>query len=342
MSFSFIYANPSPPQVVSEVWFAENGHFMMELSSSSPSSYPVFDMSDIYLNTHNWLSHIPLSGSIVFGGGVVVDITALIPEMVFNPEDDTLEIYYYSSGQLYFSNSIQWGEDFNTHNINAPNPGQSLVFCHTFNGYEVFKEEPPTPGSHPYTALARDTLRVIVTDQYGNPISGAPVFLSINMRPWVPNSYRVTDADGVLADTLYAGKCLVRVKHPQTNTIIFEQTYWLEPNQTTTIPIQISMTGVNDNTAPALSATELKAYPSPFNLSKHEMITFQYDSKTKLLSKSYIKIYDAKGRFVCQIPMSDKVTASWKPDKDISSGMYFARLISGNRIVDTTTFIVIK
>jgi hypothetical protein len=331
-------ANPVIPQIVSEMWFDESGHLMVEFCSS----YYYFNsvpFSDMYIVHGGSEFSIPQAGGVGYNYPQVLDLTALVPELNLDPLSDTLWVQFdYQDGWGGYS-YISWGDDFG-YSAQAPQPGESLVLCHTFFGYTPVKDNPPTPGTNPFQALARDTLRVVVTDQSGNPLPDVPVYCS-NPGNGFPPYTNYTDANGVFADTVYAGKTFIRVTHPQSNVPVSEQYYWLEPNAATVIPITIYTTAPADEVLP-VARPGLKAYPVPFNKQTAEAITFRYEGVIKLQKGSYIRLYDMKGRFVTQIGMSAKGEAHWQPDTGISSGTYFARLISGNRIMDTATLTVTK
>jgi hypothetical protein len=337
-----MFANPIPTSILSEVWFAENGHMMMEFNANWYTTVYTTDLAIVHDDIPQALTGTPMLIPTNYGPGLVVDISEMIPFMDFNPEEDSIGIIYTQGLDVMHINSLKWGNSPD-HDINPPLPGQSmaLVLTHDldyFSYLEWVKEEPPTPGTNAYQAFSRDTLRVVVTNQLGQPVPNAPIYPYLQAQH--PIAY--TDANGVFCDTLLAGRYNLIVKHPTTNAVVMDSTFWLEPNQTTTIPVQITVTANDDQIAPMVPKTGLTAYPSPCNLAKNTTVSFEYKGDAKLIKKGMVKIYDTKGRFVCQQLMSSKGTASWMPDRSISSGMYFARLISGNRIMDTTTITIMK
>ncbi len=336
---SVLCANPTSPIVVSEIWFAENGHCMIEICPQALFDYItgfVFKNGDI---------QVVLPESFVFpsqGEVAIIDVNEIMPDLNFNPTGDTLEVLGQVTEENFFTiDIVKWGTDFINY-LSPLQPGQSIVHYIAYDPGGAMtgwcKDAPPTPGTSPNAAVARDTIKIIITDQFGNPVPEIPIFYSDDY--FAPKGH--TDASGTYTEVRFADRFHCVVRYPHTYVLIQNQTYWLEPNQNLTIPIQINVTANEDNTAPFLPKAGLKAYPSPFNSICNETISFQYDGSTKLHGQSIIKLYDTKGRYVCQIPMSVTGLTSWKPDSNIGSGIYFARLINGNRVLDTKSITLIK
>lgn len=328
-----LYSNPITAEIVSEFWFSNEGHLMMEFCMNYNYNDQPVNLSDIHLVNDAMDVTIPLAGA-VSAYPYVVDVSSLIPGFTLNPEVDTLLVYFDNSSGFAGSTYYRWG-NCPYSRISSISPGQSAVRVHTSDGFVLAKDEPPTPGASPYSPIARDTLIIMVTNQFGEPMSGVPVLLY--------NLYytNYTDINGIFTVTTWASRCGIIVRHPQTNEIVYQQSHILEPNETTVIPVTISITANEDELIP-VPIKGLHVYPSPFNHNTADAITFKYDGETKLSRDTYFRLYDTKGRFILQIPMDIKGMASWKPASDIASGLYFARLISGNRIVDSTPISIIK
>ncbi len=325
-------ANPSagPVSIVSELWFNEAGHTMVEfaLFNSPPIRLQAFS-----LRHGDFQQNIPLNTIMTESSPpIVVDITELFPELVLNPEADSLWIYKYSN----VHNKLKWGNSFSCY-INSIEPGQSIAYNYADYELTLCKEEPPTPGSNAYQVNARTVVTVVVTDQNNNPVPGVPI---MNNSTGLYSNF--TDSNGIFMDIVPAKCYNLNVIHPLTEETIYQNQFWLDTNAELIIPIRINYTANEDNTAPVLPKKGLLAFPTPFNFISNETISFQYDGSSKPHGQSIIKLYDTKGRYVCQIPISAKGIASWKPDRNIGSGIYFARLISGNRILDTATITIIK
>ncbi len=340
MSAVALLANPVPYNVLSEMSFADNGDLILGLSSNAPYNY--LQLQNIYIGHNGSSQQLPLTGYLSYLGETHFNVRTLMPDMVFNPLQDSLEIKYdFGDGNPATMTFVKWGNDF-TCDINPLSSVQSYVFCYKNFNYTPFKENPPTPGTSPYHVLSRDTLKVFITDQNGNPVPNARVFSSLSHDLWLGFNYSLSDNNGAFIDTVYAGKCEIKVWNPQTDDLIYDQYYFLEPNVSTTMQVQINMTGNSDHIIPPVTRERLKVFPSPYNVNHSDAVLFAYDGKIKPGKGNYIKIYDAKGRYVSSVPISAKGTASWKPDNRIVSGIYFARLISENRILDTTTISILK
>ncbi len=338
--FSALLANPWSTAVLSEVWFADNGHLFVELYT--PPVY-ITNYNQVQIAHGDTIACVTDSVEINFNNNIpyVVDVSELEPGLIFDPAGDTLRIRMPMGTEYYEMDGVSWG--YGQYEIRPPLPGQSLVKAHPdyFTAMDIgwFKDEPPTPGLYPYNTVARDTIVILVTNTDGIPLQHFPLYLS--------DVYYIcgyTNSSGIFVDTLKAGRLPVRLKHPDNNTVLYNQCFWLEPNETTFIPIEIDYqpTLNNDENVPPITEKGLRAYPTPCNLKTAKYLTFAFDGNTKLNINSHLKIYDTKGRYICRIPMSAKGTACWKPSRDISSGIYFARLINGNRILDTIPLTIVK
>ncbi len=337
-----LFSNPIMPMLMSEVWFADNGHFMVEFY---PDGIVYFDVQVYLSNGEESLPILYDFTTAPYDSVIVIDVSEMMPDLAFNPLEDELLLQFQSGTSLYSIEGLSWGNSF-SNTINPPLSGQSLVQFWDFHPlsmdyhYTWYKDEPPTPNlavQWGLTMNARDTLCITITDQNNNPVINLPIYWRDNELP-----YGYTNSSGVFADTVLAGRWQILLKNPLNSNIVFNQSYWLEPNECTDINIQISITGNSGETTPAVVPKGLKAYPSPFNQQTADAITFKYEGETKLSRDTYIRLYDTKGRFIQQIQMSNKGTTTWKPSAEIGSGHYFARLISGNRILDTTTISIIK
>lgn len=332
-----LLSNPIMPMVMSEVWFTDSGHCMVEfypwILTISADTVLFFINGDVQEPFYYNFSALPQDSVLV------VDITEEIPNISFNQAEDGMSIGIPSTSGLFVLEGFSWGDSFNN-SINPPLPGQSMVqgynnYYDEFQHWAWYKSQSPTPGCT--GGIDIDTVIVVVTNQFGEPVPKVPIY-DYNEFAYSDS----TDFDGKFTTTMLAGRYKLKVLHPESNIVVHDQLYWLEPNQTTTIPIQINLTANEDNTAPVMPKTGLKAYPSPFNIKTADAVSFQYNGSSKLRGESVIRIYDIKGRYISSVSMSAKGTASWKPNRDIGSGIYFARLISGNRILDTATISIIK
>lgn len=334
-----VMANPIVQEnsVISELWFADNGHLFIEFYLQLLTS---LNINELVIQHGSNIAYIPYSCTLHnYGTPVVLDITELLPDMILNPIEDIIIIKYFYEGQWITMNLLRWGNG-STAQMSPLLQGQSIVNYYMNWQNRWCKDSPPTPGYSPCYPLARDTLTVIITDQSNNPLPNITIYTDAPEIGLV--SIGVTDSLGIYKRTLISKEFYLAVKHPQTDAIIYQNNLWLEPNQTTLIPIQINMTANEDEIVSMVPDTGLKAFPTPFNYLTNEAVSFEYNGDSRLRGQSIIKLYDAKGRYVTSVSVSAKGTASWKPNRDIGSGIYFARLINSNRIIETTNFSVIK
>lgn len=334
-----------PPRFLSELWFAENGHLMAEFAAydlpvgDSVRIYLVHDFQNMY---DEWFYQIPSDAKMLdiavptFENPQVVDITELLPELVFDIEEDSVCLAlaaYPISGyyHTYWNHTIRWSNnlEFYGKNLKPLLPGQSYVWCGL---YQWAKDEPPTPGTHLYSPVARTVIKIKITDQDNHPVP------YVNHYSYLSDDYMETDSHGEMSDVIYAGKYYLYLRHPITGGLACREVYWAEPNDTLVIPVQLEM----PTEYPYSEYKGLQAYPSPLNLKNENMIRFRYYGKLDAKSVSYVKIYDVKGRFLAREGIGIKGFSSWYLPPDIASGIYIAQMISDNKIVDAVTFTILK
>jgi hypothetical protein len=322
--------------LISEAWFAENGHLMLEICHSET---PMNNLNKFTFCHGDMQSVFPDSIDLNHGP-FVLDLNEHLPEMVFNPTADSLLVFFKWFGRDFYIDRLRWGDGLEN-DISSLLPGQSIARSITW--HETYwgpspvdlwvKDAPPTPDSCFFEPVARSVVKVKVVDQQNNPV---PYVNCYNEVDYQVSS--VTDARGEYTETLLPGKLRLTIKNPITNEYVYEQYHWLEPNETKTIQVQIELPAQ----FPYSEYKGLHVFPAPFNPLKADRINFRYYGKTNISSGSFIKLYDTKGRFVEKVHIPPNGIASWKPTSDIPSGMYLARIVKGNRIIDTKTFVVVK
>jgi hypothetical protein len=339
--FVWLFANPTYYMAFSEVWFDENNHLMVE-----------FQPGCQWLDSHDNLvvcnTQLGCAFGFVFTGipsdsMVVLDFTERYPILNFNQQNDILILGIFVEEDILIIDEVSWGDSL-LHDIYPPEPGQSVVQS-TNNLWEPegspfswYIGEMSTPGT-PNT-IAISTITVHVTDQNNIPVTNLPLYYtSYSPPPVIPIGY--TDDNGFFSINKSAGKYRIVVRHPETNDVIYNNTFWLYPDETTELDVQLTLTGNTDEVQPFIK-TGLHAYPVPYSQNTSTTITFVYDGEKHLDRESNIRLYDTKGRFVTQIPFVIKGTTNWTPPPWLASGEYLARLISGNRFVDTASLSIIK
>jgi hypothetical protein len=336
------YANAALPQtsILSEVWFTENGHLMVEFSTMGMNSIPLNEIVVINSGEQEYREAFQDSTIIIDSSAVVIDITETMPNMVFNPDGDTLIIGHMYNNDLEnysYLDRLIWGNDPFS-DTNPPQPGQSMAHSvkwteYNYEMWPYFKwviDEPPTPGTNCFNPVARSLLKVKITDLNNDPVPYALLFF------YSVTDNCLTDENGELNEPIFPGRFDISIQHPIYAESVLNQIYMVEPYDTLSIPLQITMPG----SYPYDNLKKLRAYPVPYNRRKAYFLTFKYYGEIK--KDSYIKLYDIKGRFISKIPFDTNGFINWHPDEAIGSGMYFARMINGNKIVDTATITIIK
>jgi hypothetical protein len=331
-----LMANPVSPMFISELWFADNGHLMLEIC---PHYAEYVDPADIWFSNGSSQTQLPPDFAFPDNGQVVVaDLSLLMPTLVFDPATDTLMIgVYEDNGYFYAFDSITWGESY-SNSINPLFAGQSWA-RHMYqsidgSGYSWCKNAVPTPGLYPYQAQSQANMHLRFANQNNNPIA--------NVVCWGSGAHAISDPSGVAADTIRTGKLSLYYVIPGSATLHALPPVWIEPDQNYQQTIVVPMTSDEDNLLPAAEKARIRLYPSPYRWGQDELLVIQYSDSNKLTEPSNLKIYDAKGRFIEDIVFPKSGTLAWKPGSDLAAGVYLFRLCCGNRIIDSATLTILK
>lgn len=335
------YANAAhpPTSILSEVWFADNGHLMVEFSTMGLNSIP---LNKIIVIHGEYRESFRDSTILIDSSAIVIDITERMPNMVFNPEGDTIiigHLYGEDEEQYSWLDRLIWGNGHSV-DINPPQPGQSMAHTvkwsendYTHELWPYFKwviDEPPTPGTHCFQPVARSLLKVKITDQNNDPVPYALLYY------YSTSENSLTYENGEYIAPIFPGRFDLVITHPIYAEWVLNKIYVVEPFDTLLIPLQIIM----PENYPYDNLKKLRAFPTPLNVKKDYAVTFRYFGEIK--DYSYIKVYDIKGRFIGKVTWGSKGFAHWIPQPDDASGFYIARLISGNKVLDTIKFSIIN
>lgn len=341
--FVIAYSNPAYPDpgIISELWFTESGHMMVEFYKEQ---FYGATQGELFIPSEALYGIIWYKlGLYEFGTVRVVDITELCPGYACNPYGGTLkigiELQY--SGIWMGVDRVTWGNDFEC-DVNAIQPGQSIAhasyeadidYWGEMTDYTWTKDEPPTPGTNPYSPIARSVLKVRITSQDNEPISNVRCYSS-------PLEYTgFTDSNGEYTCEVLPGKVWVSAVHPLTgNPVLAQNYYWVEPYDTLNVLIAIDM--------PMNFSYEVyrgfQVFPNPSNNKQTERISFRYYGDKEITYPSYVRLYDVKGRFVQSIHVYNSGFGYWVLPDDVVSGVYIAKLIIGNKYIDTIKFSIEK
>jgi len=330
-----LLANPMIFRMLSEYWFDTEGDMFVELSCND---------------------HSPHNTTLRFGDGTHL---LELPQPMTIPGDP--EAFYFNlsqalpglnldrlGGQLtveyeYAENEFSPVGEANWEGGNAPVSGKSLVAVYDTSGEgydpsDVWTwEVPPTPGSSPFHTIARGSLNVTCTNQFGNPVPKARV----NVISRYSDS-GVTDAEGVFSTSCICHSINIQVIHPQTNEMAYQQVHNFFPGNTVNIQVNMTVTGNDDPTLPAAPLKGLEAFPNPFIKRQHDKISLVFDGSKEVLNGADVRIYNLRGQVVAIIPMHASEENNWIPERDLPSGIYLLKLTKNNQNYGTYTIRILK
>ena len=326
-----LIANPLMPAFISEIYFDDN-EWIVEL----------YDYMGYELENLDGCELTSSSGSALINDGVTCNpygvylITQddLQTSLSIDRDGDML-FFVHEEGIL---DEVYFGE-YAGSNVNPPRDGQSLVriFFGDDTGGEVFylaKENEPSLGTDPFSANSYGSLTGYVYDVVNNPVQNAEIEL-------IPSSYMsefYTDENGYFDRTLYGMNYSLRIR---INGALYVNTpITIEPDSISYFEFYTPYDPdtVEEEVLLKREAT-ISNYPNPFN-PKTE-IFFEIPS-TEAYSKAKIRIFNAKGQEVVQIPVNNGRTSITWIANDMPSGIFFYKLFIDEKEVTANKMLLLK
>jgi len=187
------------------------------------------------------------------------------------------------------------------------------------------------PDSEMYP-VTHSTLDLACFDFSGAPMEDIPFWMWYFYIP-----YGYTGVDGHYNQDIYCMKLNIKVKHPATQEVVCDSTFFAEPNQTYPVNVHFHHVGISDPTTQVVPAKLIVA-PSVLRLSQGCTVTLDYAGK--LSGQTNAEIYDLKGRLVAKTAY----TASgmdWQLPP-MASGVYFINLNCSGQSLSKAKLIVLK
>ncbi|HPC36802.1 MAG TPA: T9SS type A sorting domain-containing protein [Candidatus Marinimicrobia bacterium] len=182
-------ANPIMPQLFSELYFDSNG-WKIEVMGGWYTEND--DRIVIVSSTDSAVTNTSFHLS---GEYPVITPTDLETNLYINPAGDHLKIGILSDYGLYFYNDFIFGENGV---IAAPRLGESIAFGGVIEASEseYYLDNTPTLGDRNDCENSKGTIKGIVTNNSGKPISDVTVKYSVACSAESENMPAVTDANG--------------------------------------------------------------------------------------------------------------------------------------------------
>ncbi len=330
-----LLANPVPLNFFTEYWFDNEGDMFIELSRNYGPQ-----MQDVYLRFNDGTNLLEFAQIISVPhepSAIYFNLSQALPALNLDSMGGELTVEYSLDDSLYsWVGYAAWSAG------NSPDNGESLVALYdTGAGYDdgfIWTiEVPPTPGTEPYYTNARATVNIACTDQNGNPVPNARVYLSSH---YSGDGY--TDAAGIFSTSCVCHPSRVYVKHPQTNELVYEEVHNFYPGATVNISVDMTITANDDPTLPSAPIKGLEAFPNPFIPRNHDKISLGFDGDHKVLSGAEVIVYNLKGQEVARVPMHSGKENNWIPSQDLPSGIYLLELIKNHKNYGTQTIRILK
>lgn len=313
-----VWANPIETVVLSRFWFDSNGDMQLQFSEhlwADSTSVSFFDGSNTYT--------FPVELS---------DTTLVIVQapVQMNP----LQGYFQISWQG-ITNEVSWGQGME--NDLSPLTGTECA-VHTLiseydSSYWVWAKD-FTPGSgfghHP---LARSTVDLACYDFSGSPVANIPVYYQSTWHP-----YCSTLENGHAELSLYCSKTRLVVKHPQTQEVVYDSTFFAEPGQTYSADVHFYHVAGEDPIA-GIEQGVFTICPTILPGTASQILHLDYSKKIILSGK--VELFDIKGRLLATQDYQDG-GLDWQLPAKLSSGVYLLRLSTSRGVLGNQKLIILK
>lgn len=329
---------PSPRVSLSEIYFDENGKWVIELlySDAQQDKMPI---DSIWIETSSGISKIRRFNITGITGLIIVRTDSLLSPLTINPLKDSIQIVFGMGDYKIPSNPVLYGNLVNSH-INRPLKGQSIdgvppYFQYT-DLYSIDKS--------PTISTVNDTIGMCGTIQ-GSIYDKNNQLLSMS-DGWFYNAetgiYIYPKADGSYSTRLYSKRnhineliyytsrsegYIVNISpidvSMQPDTVIFEDIHLQDP----------LIDGINEmNTA---SESIIKIFPNPV-----KGLTFSYEIGIPVNSiQCYIDLVGLNGQKKGRFIISENQGRISLPS-NIENGVYFINLYANNKNYSSSKVII--
>ena len=326
---------PSPTVSLSEMYFDDNGNWVLELlySNVQQDRMPI---DSIWIETSTGISKIRRFNMTGKSGLIIVRNDSLLSNLSINPLRDSIQINYSMNENRYkfLGNPIIYGDLVNSH-FNSPRKGQSIAVG-LMGVYSIDKS--PTIG------MVNDTIGMCGTI-YGHIYDKNNQLLSITSG-WFDNVetdiYIYPKADGSYSTRLFSKRNQIKELFYYTSR---SEGYYInispidvsmQPDSIVSVDIHLLdelKVGINElNTG---SESILKIFPNPLT-----GLTLNYEIGIPVNStRCYVDLVNLNGQKTGRFIISENQGTIHLPST-IENGVYFVNLYANNRNYSSSKVII--
>lgn len=334
---------PSPSVDISEIYFDDNGKWVIELlySDAQQDRLPI---DSIWIEATSGISRIKRFNITYTKGLIIVRNDSLLSPLTINPLKDSIQIIYTLNKGNYThyktrSNPVLYGNLLNSH-INNPRKGQSIAGVPSYFQYNRLYsiDKSPTIGTMNDTIGMCGTIKGRIYDKNNQ-------LLSITSG-WFDNVetdiYIYPKADGFFSTRLYSKKNYLDKLFFYTSQSegffvnISPIDVSMQPDSVISVDIHlleqlnVGITEINTGSEPII-----KIFPNPV-----KGLTLNYEIGIPVNSTHcYIDLVNLNGQKICRFFITENQGKVSLPST-IENGVYFINLYANNRNYGSSKIII--
>ena len=334
-----LMANPRPsPRVgLSEIYFDDNGQWVIELlySDAQQDQMPI---DSIWIETSSGISRVRRFNITGTTGLIIVRTDSLLSPLTIDPLKDSIQIVYGMGDYKMPINPVLYGNLVNSR-INSPNKGQSIAGIPNFGFPREYSiDKSPTIGTMNDTIGMLGTITGHIYDkdtQLLSPKGGW--FLNIET-----GTYIYPKADGSFSTRLYSKRNRIDKLYYYTSLSkgffvnISPIDVSMEPDSVVSMDIHLlDSFKVGIKEIHSGSESILKIFPNPV-----KGLTFNYEIGIPVNStQCYIDLVNLNGQKSCRFMIIENQGSISLPS-NIENGIYFINLYAKNRNYSSSKILI--
>lgn len=317
-------ANPMVPRAIQQFWFDDSGDLMLQFGNeimAMPSQGVTISDGT---NTINYMLDLPDDYQ---DFPLTINLSALMPDLALSPEAGFLQL----SNAEYIHESVSWGPsgavDLSSL-ISTQSIYQTGLICPGgMDYYELWAKSDHPDLVADYDSSTRSTITVYTKYPDGTPAENIPLYYQDAWSPWA-----YSNAEGIIELNLPSARTRIRVHHPVTEEMAFEEQFFAEPAGCYVYNVVFSPVA-NSDLHQETPRVNLKLSPNVVRPGQK----IQLDLGKYQANPDKIRLFDVKGRILGEY----QFTKSWQPPQ-LNTGVYFLQLVQDDNVLDSQRFIILK
>jgi hypothetical protein len=329
-------ANPQPtPRVsLSEIYFEDNGKWVIELQYSD-AQINGMAIDSIWIESSSGISKIRRFNITGSRGLIIVRNDSLLSPLTINPIKDSIRVGYVKvNSELLCNSPLLYGYSVNSP-INSPKKGQSIAGVPNLGLYSLDKS--PTIGTMNDTTGMCGTINGRIYDKYNKLLS----ISSGLFHNYETGIYIYPKTDGSYSTRIYSNKNYINQLFNYTSRSFVNITpidVSIQPDSVVTVDIHIlDELNVGINEISTRSESIIKIFPNPVSGS-----TLDYEIGIPVNSTHcYIDLVNLNGLRICRFSITENQGKISLPS-NLENGIYFVKVYANNRNYSSSKVIIFR